>query len=527
MWKFVIIPVFSILLVWTWQFFIWVWLKPRKIERLFRKQGMKGHSYKFLFGDSREADLMYDKAYSKPIGLNDDIVPRVMPNILDTIKKYGNYSFMWLGPRPRVFLLDPDVIREVLGKYRKYHKSFKIINPIAKMLVTGIVSMEGEEWTKSRLKLNPSFHLDKLKPMVPTIQLCCEDTLKEWKEMTSKGGGSCVIDVFPYLEVYTSSVLAQLMFSSTYTEEIKRTFFQLSELENLGKLATNIFTLPGEKYFPTKKNRRAKEIDNFVRASFTSMINERLKKRKARGADSGGNHDLLDIFMEELYDGKTTKDRNRQRIIEDVIGQCKIFFFAGFGTSSNLLCWTMIMLSVHQDWQDRAREEVVQVLGNKNEITSDDMGKLKIVTMILYEMLRLYPSGMEFSRVVEEETKLGEYTIPKDTLVTCPILILNRSTEIWGEDAGEFNPERFAEGVVKATKGQTAYMPFGWGPRICIAQNFALLETKTFLAMLLRNFSFELSPTYAHAPYVDFTIHPQYGAPLVLRKIYPHVDYQH
>ncbi|KAI3469663.1 hypothetical protein Pfo_026326 [Paulownia fortunei] len=518
MWKFAIIPVFSILLVWTWQFFNWVWLKPRKIERLFRKQGMRGNSYKFLFGDSKETNLMYEKAYSKPIGLNDDILPRVMPNILETIKKYGNYSFMWSGPRPRVFILETDVIREVLSDKRKYHKSFKASNSLAKMLVTGLAVKEGEEWTKSRLRLTPAFHLDKLKPMVPKIQVCCQNTLNEWNEMTSKDGGSCVIDLLPYLKVFTSTVLTQLMFSSTYTEQLKKTFFQLSELGQLGKQVTNIFTLPGEKYFPTKKNRRATEIDKYVRASFTSMINERLEKRKA-GADSGGNQDLLDIFMEELYDRKTTKDSDRQIIIEDVIGECKIFFFGGFETSSNLLTWTMITLSFHQNWQDRAREEVVQVLGNKNEITSDDMGKLKILTMILYEMLRLYPPGAEISRVVEEETKLGEYTIPKNTLLTCPVLLLHRSTEIWGEDASLFNPERFAVGVVKATKGETAYMPFGWGPRICIGQNFALLEMKTFLAMLLRNFSFELSPTYVHAPYVDFTIHPQYGAPLLLRKI--------
>lgn len=70
---------------------------------------------------------------------------------------------MWSGPRPRVFVLDPEVIREVLGKYRKFHKSFKTSNSIVKMLVTGLVNMEGDEWTKSRMKLNPAFHLDRLK----------------------------------------------------------------------------------------------------------------------------------------------------------------------------------------------------------------------------------------------------------------------------------------------------------------------------------------------------------------------------
>lgn len=81
--------------------------------------------------------------------------------------------------------------------------------------------------------------------MVPAFQVCCQDTLNTWKEITSKNGGSCVIDVSSHLEVFTSSVLAQLMFSSPYTEQLQRTFFKLSELALLGKIATSVFTLPG------------------------------------------------------------------------------------------------------------------------------------------------------------------------------------------------------------------------------------------------------------------------------------------
>lgn len=83
--------------------------------------------------------------------------------------------------------------------------------------------------------------------MVPAIQLCGEDALNKWKEMASKEGGSFVIDVFPHLEIFTSAVLAQLMFSSTYTEEIKRTFLQLGELAILARLPSKILTIPGEK----------------------------------------------------------------------------------------------------------------------------------------------------------------------------------------------------------------------------------------------------------------------------------------
>ncbi|KAL3649041.1 hypothetical protein CASFOL_005444 [Castilleja foliolosa] len=520
MWELIIAPLFTILAIWTWQIFNWVWLKPKKIERLFRQQGMKGHSYKLLFGEMKEAKLMYDEVYSKPIGIDDDILPRLMPNMLDTIANYGDYSFTWLGPRPRVYIMDHNLFKEMMSNYRKYHKSFDVINPIAKMLIsTGLASMEGDEWAKSRSKLNPAFHMNKLKPTLPAVQVCCENILSEWKEMT-KSGGNYVIDVIHHLEIYTSSVLAQVMFGSTYTDKIKQVFFQLLELESLGKLATDVFTLPGQKYYPTKKNRKAHEIDKFIRDSFKSMIHERLENRKA-GADFDKRQDLLDLFMDELYDEKTSNGKSHSKLVEDVIGQLKIFFFAGFGSTSNTICWTMVMLSVHKEWQDRARQEVMQVIGDDNEITTNHLGQLKVITMIVNEVLRLYPPTMEISRLIVEETKIGKYTIPKGTLVTCPILLLYRSTEVWGHDAKNFNPERFAEGVARATRnnGSAPYLPFGWGPRICIAQNLAMLELKVFLALMLRKFSFDLAPSYRHAPHVDFTIHPQYGAPFVLTQL--------
>lgn len=113
------------------------------------------------------------------------------------------------------------------------------------------------------------------------------------------------------------------------------------------------------------------------------MIDERLEKRKAEAASADGganNLDLLDILMEELYSGgfRNGSDEHR-RIIEDIIGHCKLFFFAGYETSSNLLCWIMILLSHHQNWQDRARQEVRHVLGTKDRITADDLSKLKLV----------------------------------------------------------------------------------------------------------------------------------------------------
>lgn len=146
------------------------------------------------------------------------------------------------------------------------------------------------------------------------------------------------------------------------------------------------------------------------------------------------------------------------------------------------------------------------------------------LSMILNEVLRLYPPIVATIRRAKADVELGGCKIPIGTELLIPILAVHHDQAIWGNDANEFNPARFSDGVARAAKHPVAFIPFGLGVRTCIGQNLAILQAKLTIAIMLQRFSFHLSPRYQHAPTVLMILYPQYGAPIVFRRLADNLD---
>ncbi|XP_074332725.1 cytochrome P450 CYP72A219-like [Apium graveolens] len=211
--------------------------------------------------------------------------------------------------------------------------------------------------------------------MMPAISLSCSDIMSKWEEMVS-AEGQYELDVWHDLETLTGDVISRTTFGSSYAEGRQKFQLQKVQTKLLVQEAQTLY-LPGMRYLPTKRSKRMREIDNEVKTALRTIINKRLKEMQA------GEYipdDLLGMLLksnsEEIKENRNIKSG---MTVDEVIEECTLFYFAGHETTSNLLAWTMVLLSQHPYWQERAREEVLQAFG-KNEPDLDGLNQLKLVS---------------------------------------------------------------------------------------------------------------------------------------------------
>lgn len=492
----------------------WAWWRPRRLGRALRSQGLRGTAYRSVAGDAPLNERLNREARSRAMPLQcHDVVPRAMPLFHQAMKEHGKMSITWFGPVPRVTITKPELVREVLSNKFGHFEKLKF-GRLQRLLHNGVGSHEGEKWAKHRRIINPAFHLEKLKRMLPAFAACCTELVNRWEGLAT-GDEPCEVDVWPQMQNLTGDVISRAAFGSSYLEG--RRIFQLQgEQIELTVLAMNKLHIPGYLFMPTRANRRMKQIAAEIEGMLKRII---AKRENALKAGETTSDDLLGLLLESNMEHcRGNGNSNTGITTDDVIGECKLFYFAGMETTSVLLTWTMIVLCMHPKWQDRAREEVLHVFGTSTP-DYDGLSRLKIVTMVLYEVLRLYPPLTALQRKTYKPMELGGVRYPAGVVLMLPLLCIHHDKDIWGPDADEFRPERFAEGISKASREAPAFFPFGWGPRICIGQNFALLEAKMGLTMILQRFSFELSPAYTHAPFPVGLLQPEHGAQIKLRKL--------
>lgn len=507
-----------ILLVLLLKAVVVLWWRPRKIEHHFCKQGIRGPPYHFFLGNVKEIVGLMMKASSQPMPFSHNILPRVLSFYHHWKKIYGGTFLVWFGPIARLTVADPDLIREIFVSKSEFFEKNEA-HPVIKQLEgDGLLSLKGEKWAHHRKIISPTFHMENLKLLVPMVAKSVTEMLDKMSSAMSTSG-ELEIEVTEWFQNLIEDITARAAFGSSSYEEGKA-IFQLQEQQMV--LAAEAFQkvfIPGYRFLPTKRNMNSWKLDSEIKKSLVKLIDHRKEISGEENGLENSPKDLLGLMIQASMKELVNKPASPKITIQDIVEECKSFFFAGKQTTSNLLTWTTVLLAMHPQWQVLARDEVLRVCGSRDIPTKDDVVKLKTLSMILNESLRLYPPAIAIIRRAKADVELGSYKVPRGTELLIPILAVHHDQAIWGNDANEFNPARFSEGAARAAKHPVAFVPFGLGARTCIGQNLAILQAKLALAITLQRFSFRLAPTYQHAPTVLMLLYPQHGAPIIFQRL--------
>ncbi|KAL2546267.1 Cytochrome [Forsythia ovata] len=503
------ICLFFILLI-VVRFLFNIWWIPFRVKNVLRLQGLKGPAYKFIHGNTKEIIEMKKQAMSNPMDLSShDIFPRIQPHFYTWMKLYGQNFLMWDGARPQIVVTEPELVKEILSNKEGAYGKMKLRGYLKKLLGDGIVMAEGEKWTKLRKLSNHAFHGESLKDMVPAMIASVEAMLETWRKYEGKE-----IDVCEKFRLLTSDVISRTAFGSSYMEG-RKVFETMTKLcIIISRNAHKIQYFGIGKLVRSQNDIEADETEQLLHDSIMAIVKKREDEVKTGRADSFGT-DFLGSLLKVHHD----MDKKNRISVVDLIDECKTFYFAGQETTYSLLCWSILHLAIHTDWQERARKEVLQLFGQENP-NSEGIARMKTVVMIIYETLRLYSPVVTITRQIYSNVRLGKYELPENIDLLIPPLALHRNPEIWGEDAHLFKPERFAEGLAKVGNNNSmAYLPFGYGPRACVGLNFAANEAKITLSMILQRYKFSLSPNYVHSPFQVLTAQPEKGVQVLLHSL--------
>jgi len=413
----------------------------------------------------------------------------------DCAATYGDVALVRLGPRESVLLSHPRDIEDVLVTQNRKFVKHPAMTMNRYLLGNGLLVSEGDLWLSNRRLSQPAFLRGRVAGYAGAMTDLVMGMLNHWKAGEAR-------DVHADMMQLSVAIVARLLFNADLGPAVAEVeIAQREVMEAYVSRYNSVFFLLSEK-LPTPANLRMKRAANRLRT-----ILERSVLDQQLAAD--GRDDLLGLFLRAHGDGSSHMTR---RQLEDEVMN---FFLAGHETSANGLAWALYLLASSHDVQSRLHAELDDVLQGRAP-TVEDLPRLRFTERIVTEALRLYPPLWVIGRQALEDCEIGGYRVPAGTLVQMSQWVVHRDAR-WYADPHVFRPDRWAEHPL-ASLPRCAYFPFGAGARMCIGNNFALLEMALAIAAIGQRFRLHPLPEAGPTPLPAMTLRPANGIRLAIES---------
>ncbi|XP_051191633.1 cytochrome P450 714C3 [Lolium perenne] len=514
----------------TFYFVYAAWLSPAATRRRLQKAGFDGPAPSFPLGNLPEiaSTLAANTSSATPSApavsgvVSSDIHSAVFPYFARWRAAFGKVFVYWLGTEPFVYVADPEFLKRATGGAmgRLWGKPDVFRRDRMPMFGRGLVMAEGDEWARHRHIIAPAFSATNLNDMISLMEETTAKMLRDWDHAVAAAGRSAAVavDVERGVVRNAAEIIARASFG--IEEGGARVFEKLQAMQSMLFRSNRLVGVPLAKLLQVRKTYEAWKLGREIDALLPDIIDAR--RHAGHGAEK--RKDLLSLL---LAAGK--KDGGKRVMTSrELVDECKTFFFGGHETTALAVSWTLLMLAAHPEWQQALRDELREVTGD-GPLDAAALSKLTKMGWVLNEVLRLYPPSPNVQRQALHDVTLTDASssdegapttvIPKGTNMWIDVVAMHHDEELWGSDANEFRPERFAAGAQGGCGHRLGYLPFGFGGRICVGRNLTGMEYRVVLAMVLRRFELAVAPEYRHAPRIMLSLRPSDGIQLLLTPL--------
>uniref|UniRef100_A0A8C9EPE7 Uncharacterized protein n=1 Tax=Pavo cristatus TaxID=9049 RepID=A0A8C9EPE7_PAVCR len=373
--------------------------------------------------------------------------------ILDLVVSLGEeypYAFpRWFGPvLPSLVVHHPEYAKTILGRGGK-----------------GLLVLSGTKWFQHRKLLTPAFHYDVLKSYVSLMSDSVKVMLDKWEKKKS-------VELFEDVSLMALDSIMKCAFSyNTNCQTQSNSDTYIKAVFDLGYLINKRiqnFSYQDAFYDLTRSSREFQDACRRAHAHTDKVIQERkilLSNDKELDKILKKRHlDFLDILL-------CTKDENGVGLSdEDLRAEVDTFMFEGHDTTASGISWLLYTMALHPEHQARCREEIQGIMGNRDTIEWEDLGKMTYSTMCIKESLRLFPPVPAVSRRLSKPVTFSDgRSLPEGSQVSLNIFGIHRNRDVWKDPEvchlHRKNGEMISEPILSLSLNKAACtsMPYFWG----------------------------------------------------------------
>lgn len=385
----------------------------------------------------------------------------------ETSTKYGELFLIRPSPFTRIWVVNSaELVHDILvTKASLFGKSQQTKMMVGKFLGNGLVTSEGDDHQRQKRDLLPHFALRNKAALAELVQ-------SHMNRFAEEALNKKEIDLEQAMSQVSLNVITDFLIGhreSAQAEIASQTFRLLAQA-----ISRRFQSIPWPSWIPSAANR----LDAQALRQADHLVDQLLDLADIQ--DSSEN--VLKLLAKQERSGQISKTQVRDSLIT--------LLFAGHETVAKVLVWTLSALAIKPDLQKQLRQEITSQLSSNN-IQPLDFLKLKHLGSTIKESLRLMPPVWVFDRSPIQKMRLQNQDIyPKDILYLSPF-ILQRQPRYFSNSL-DFDSERFmSDKDIHLPEG--AYFPFGLGPRACIGQAFASIESAVAIGLILKKFDLRLS----------------------------------